>query len=328
MLKKLKHFFVSYHHQVPNETDPKSQHRDQWLPNPTPNNDETQPFTQLHTDAMEFVGKMLGIAMRNELCLPLNFASIVWKALSNDKPTLDDVYAVDATTLNITHSIRHYNYPPESFLELELYFRCKTLDGGRTIELIENGSNIQVSYDRKEEYCLLLEAYRLHEFDHQLSALRHGLSTIVPTKPLTLFTWEEVATFVTGKPGKMNLVLLKKHTTYNRWSGTEQTIVWLWEILEEMNLENQAAFLKFTWGRTRLPLSSESFIQPMKLSKRSSSADAFPISHTCFFEIEIPEYTSKEVMLERIMYAIIHCTSIDGDGNAGNADGWDVVDEE
>lgn len=102
----------------------------------------------------------------------------------------------------------------------------------------------------------------------------------------------------------------------------------LWEILEEMSIEDQAAFLKFTWGRTRLPLSSESFNQPMKLTKRSSGVDAFPISHTCFFEIEIPEYSTKEVMLEKIMYAIIHCTSIDGDGNAGTADGWGVVDEE
>jgi hypothetical protein len=103
----------------------------------------------------------------------------------------------------------------------------------------------------------------------------------------------------------------------------------LWEILEEMEPEDQAAFLKFTWGRTRLPLSSESFTQPMKLTKRSTGGiNAFPISHTCFFEIELPEYTSKEIMLERIMVAIIHCTTIDGDGNAGTADGWGVVDEE
>jgi hypothetical protein len=213
------------------------------------------------------------------------------------------------------------------FLEIDLMFSCKTLDG-REVDLIESGSTIQVTCDRREEYCTLLEEYRLHEFDTQLEVLRRGLSMIVPIKPLTLFTWMEVATLVTRRPVKMNLTLIKKHTNYNRWQGGEQTILWLWELLEEMEPEDQAAFLKFTWGRTRLPLSSETFTQPMKLTQRSSSPDAFPISHTCFFEIEIPVYTSKEIMRERIMYAIIHCTSIDGDGNAGSAEGWEDIEED
>jgi len=215
---------------VPNEKDAKSINRDQWLPNPYPNGNDKK--LKLHSDAMEFVGKMCGIAIRNELCLPFNFSSIIWKALSNDKPTIQDIYEIDASTLSITTLIRNFNEGNTiqekiiNFEELELYFCCKTLDGSLTIDLIENGSNIQVKYSNKEEYCKLLENYRLHEFDEQLIALKNGLSYIIPTKPLTLFTWEEVATFVTGKPGKMNLILLKKHTTFKRWNGDEQTILW------------------------------------------------------------------------------------------------------
>ena len=66
----------------------------------------------------------------------------------------------------------------------------------------------------------------------------------------------------------------------------------------------------------------------MKLTKRNSGANSFPISHTCFFELEIPEYTSIDIMRERLVYAINNCLTIDGDGNRGGAAGWDEVDEE
>jgi len=38
-----------------------------------------------------------------------------------------------------------------------------------------------------------------------------------------------------------------------------------------------------------------------------------PVSHTCFFHIELPSYSNKEIMREKILYAISHCTAIDLD---------------
>ena len=46
-----------------------------------------------------------------------------------------------------------------------------------------------------------------------------------------------------------------------------------------------------------------------------------PISHTCFFSIELPAYTSKDAMRQKLLYAITHCTAIDLDGAAGQ--GWE-----
>ena len=53
----------------------------------------------------------------------------------------------------------------------------------------------------------------------------------------------------------------------------------------------------------------------MKISKMSKrSPDLFlPVSHTCFFSIDIPEYTAKDVMKQKFLYAIYNCVAIDGD---------------
>ena len=38
-------------------------------------------------------------------------------------------------------------------------------------------------------------------------------------------------------------------------------------------------------------------------------------SHTCSFTIDLPEYSTTEIMYERLNYAITYCSSIDGDGH-------------
>ncbi|CAF4021260.1 unnamed protein product, partial [Rotaria sp. Silwood1] len=52
-------------------------------------------------------------------------------------------------------------------------------------------------------------------------------------------------------------------------------------------------------------------------------------SHTCFFTLDLPAYSTTDIMYERLNYAITCCSSIDGDGtvnNAFNDDGCDSDD--
>ena len=46
-------------------------------------------------------------------------------------------------------------------------------------------------------------------------------------------------------------------------------------------------------------------------------ADAhFPVTHTCFFSIEWPRYSSFEVAKAKLLYAVLHCTDMDMDTTA------------
>ena len=51
----------------------------------------------------------------------------------------------------------------------------------------------------------------------------------------------------------------------------------------------------------------------MRLVRRGSGDAYFPIAHTCFNGLELPRYSSKSILKERILYAIENTTSIDGD---------------
>jgi hypothetical protein len=36
-----------------------------------------------------------------------------------------------------------------------------------------------------------------------------------------------------------------------------------------------------------------------------------PVAHTCFFQLDLPRYTSKEVLKEKLLSAIYYCKDMD-----------------
>lgn len=38
-----------------------------------------------------------------------------------------------------------------------------------------------------------------------------------------------------------------------------------------------------------------------------------PVSHTCFFTVDLPRYSTKEILKTKLKYAIFNCIAIDGD---------------
>ena len=86
--------------------------------------------------------------------------------------------------------------------------------------------------------------------------------------------------------------------------------------MEEYSSEEQALYLRFVWGRSRLPLSSKEFTKKHRIDNIAlANPDSFlPTAHTCFFSIDLPRYSTFEVMRDKLRYAFTHCTAIDTDG--------------
>lgn len=78
-------------------------------------------------------------------------------------------------------------------------------------------------------------------------------------------------------------------------------------------------FLKFVWGRTTIP-DGKAKMKIDRMNKKPPD-NYLPVSHTCFFTLDLPKYSSIEIMREKLLYAIINCKAIDLDGAAG--EGWE-----
>lgn len=63
-----------------------------------------------------------------------------------------------------------------------------------------------------------------------------------------------------------------------------------WAVLSAMTPELRCQFLRFVWGRSRLPLLRDGATWPRKFKITARSGDLLPHSHMCFFHLELPRY--------------------------------------
>jgi hypothetical protein len=144
----------------------------------------------------------------------------------------------------------------------------------------------------------------------------------------SLLTWNQLEVLVCGK-AEVDVDLLQSATDYSSCAASDPHVRNFWQVMREFTNEERSALLRFTWGRSRLPLSVAEFPQRFKLqSFNKRPADAYyPVAHTCFFSLELPQYSSLELMREKLRYAIFNCEAIDGDdtssGDAIAAMGWE-----
>jgi len=293
----------------PNQIMNQGLNRGKWLPSASATN-------PLQLRMFEFVGKLMGIAMRTKNPFVLDLPSFVWKQLCSDSVSLAEIAEMDVDFSKSYQAISEID-DEDALRKLDLKFMIKGSDG-KVSELIPGGSSTQVTLKRKQDYLRALLRARLHELDRQCLAIARGLATQVPRNLLSIFTSKELELMVCGPP-EVDIDILKTNTIYGE-GITENTpsINLFWQVLEEFSQEDRQKYLRFVWGRSRLPSSSQDWERKHKINKLSprgaTPADKLlPTAHTCFFSIDIPMYTSKQVCREKLLYAVTHCIAIDMD---------------
>lgn len=107
-----------------------------------------------------------------------------------------------------------------------------------------------------------------------------------------------------------------------------------WRVLSSFNEENKRRFINFAWGQDTLPADDAEFdrthtrllIKVPPVSEKSQDV-LLPKADTCFFNIELPAYSSEAVMREKLLLAITLCTSLDGDDQTGHLDMYYAGDD-
>ena len=143
---------------------------------------------------------------------------------------------------------------------------------------------------------------------------------MIPNDYFNQISGEELKISICGVP-KVDVELLKKHTKYaGNLKEDSPVIKNFWEMMKELSEEQKLKLIRFCWGQERLPMNSEEFerngirfmIKPMMNCRTPDMS--MPKADTCFFNIELPNYSSKEIMKEKILLAVnLDSTSINGD---------------
>lgn len=125
-----------------------------------------------------------------------------------------------------------------------------------------------------------------------------------------LYTPEELEQFVCGSKD-LNFNLLKTVTKYMKPLHPKHEFVeWFWDIvLNDFTDQQRKQLLAFTTGSDRAPitgLEDIEFILGIEGDKEEDQ-DKLPTAHTCFNQLLLPLYKTKEKLKQKLTQAVENC---------------------
>ena len=160
-----------------------------------------------------------------------------------------------------------------------------------------------------------------------MQAVKKGFDLIFPVTVMGILTSTEIEYRIMG-PAEIDIDLLKKITRYQSCTEDNEYVERFWRTLEGFTEDEKSLYLKFVWGRSRLPPENHlkdqwHTVYLLHQGRHTNHDQHFPEAHTCFFQIDVPRYTKDSIARDKILYAIEACGEIDTD-----AGGHQRIDED
>ncbi|CAD8063012.1 unnamed protein product [Paramecium sonneborni] len=256
----------------------------------------------------KFIGRIVAKALYDEQLLETYFTRSFYKHILGQKLTIHDMEDIDLNEYksmkkildeNVTDWGIYWTYTVDNFGKLE------------ERELVEGGKQKQVTEDNKfdyvQTYCYQKMAKGIKD---QIEAFLSGFHELIPQSLISMFEWKEMELMLCGLPD-IDLEDMKENIEYHGYNSDDQVIQWLWELLESFDQSKRAAFLQFVTGTSKVPLGGFKDLkgihgsQKIQIHKEYYIKYELPTSHTCFNQLILPCYPTRQVLIEKLELAIL-----------------------
>lgn len=261
-----------------------------------------------HLDYFMFVGRVLGLALITGNFLDAHFTRSLYKHIVGLPITYHDLESIDPEYYRSIQYI--YDNDPAPLM---LTFEVDHEEFGvrQSVELKENGSQIHVTNENKREYIQLVSELKMTtSIKSQLKNLLQGLYDVVPKKLLHIFTENEIELLISGLP-EIDVDDWRANTEYQGYHADSPQIQWLWQCIREFSSEERALLLQFVTGTSKVPLDGFASLPGMRgnvqifsVHRSHANTNSLPTSHTCFNQLDLPEYESLEMLRDRLSLAL------------------------
>nr|XP_022913625.1 E3 ubiquitin-protein ligase TRIP12 isoform X2 [Onthophagus taurus] len=186
---------------------------------------------------------------------------------------------------------------------------------GHNIELMRNGKSTPVTIHNLHQYVSLVSHWYLYEgVQRQMESLREGFESVFPLQNLRMFQPEELEAVFCGSPrdtvtGWDVKTLMECCRPDHGYNADSRAIGFLFEILSSYDREEQRMFVQFLTGSPRLPVGGFKSLSPpltvvrKTLEPNMNPDDFLPSVMTCVNYLKLPDYSSIEVMREKLRLA-------------------------
>lgn len=275
---------------------------------PNPNSIVQSDDGTRHEDFFKVVGRVVGKALHDGQLIDAHFTRSFYKHMLGMTLTYEDIEAVDPDFYKNLRWMLENDitdvFGDLTFAEETDYFGQKSI-----VELCPNGASIRVTNENKEEYVNALARHRMTTaIRTQIDAFLSGFWDVVPRSIVSVFNDHELELVISGLPD-VDVDDLRANTEYRGYTASSRVVQWFWEVVGKFEREDRALLLQFVTGTSKVPLGGFAALQghdgPRKFKiEKAYGTDRLPQAHTCFNQLDLPEYESKEQLTERLLTAM------------------------
>ncbi|GAA6036986.1 hypothetical protein JCM8097_005492 [Rhodosporidiobolus ruineniae] len=265
-----------------------------------------------HLNYFTFVGRCVGLALFGKHLFDVHFATSIYKYLLERDVGIKDMEPIDLEMHRSLVWLANTDITgQEEDLGFDFTAPLEIFGHVSTVELIPGGSDILVTEANKAEYIALKCKHRLRgRVEQQLEAFKRGVDEIVPVRELKNFDEKELEVLICGI-GNIDMADWRDCTDYRGYVKTDEPVSWFWEVLSSWNPAKRLRLLQFVTGTSRLPVNGFRDLQgsdgPRRFTIEKSfggEEGALPKSHTCFNRLDLPVYTSPEMLDAKLSLAL------------------------
>ncbi|AGO12968.1 AaceriADL280Wp [[Ashbya] aceris (nom. inval.)] len=257
---------------------------------------------------LHFLGKVLGKCLYEKVLIDVHFADFfLHKLLSTSKNmacSFDNLPSFDRELYDNLNKLFDMSTAELQLLDL----RMEIVDENtkKIVELVPGGSHIQVTATNVRQYALAVASYRMNaQLARATFYFQTGMAVIIPPHWIAMFSSSELSKLISGGGRDIDLADLRANVTYGGYVESDPTIQHLWQLLVEFTPEQRCKFIKFATSVPRAPLLGFQMLNP-KFGIRNAGPDynRLPTASTCVNLLKLPDYQDKDLLREKLLYAI------------------------
>ena len=270
----------------------------------------------------ELIGMIVSLAVYNGLTLPVTFPKALyrrlldrdvtelhhiedgWPDLANGLTTLlewdeSDGLVEDVFARTYEFSVEHFGKPISRQMDIanhwpqfdDLNYSSNPADAPM---VTNKNRNSYVS-----DYIRWLSDISIRP---QFQAFKSGFFSCIDRRSISLFDPSTLQSVVEGIQ-EIDIPELRRATRYIGWEASHRSVRDFWSIVKRYDLEEKKRLLEFVTASDRVPVGGMENLQ-FTLQKNGVDDGHLPTSYTCYGILLLPEYSSKDVLRQKLAMAL------------------------
>ena len=270
----------------------------------------------------ELIGLIVSLAIYNGLTLPVTFPKALyrkllgerveelhhiadgWPDLANGLTTLLEWDEKDGTVEDVF--TRTYEFSVEQFgqpVSREMSSSTRWPQFSDIKELPNTTDAPLVTNENRNSYVSdYIQWLTDVSIQPQFEAFKSGFFTCLDRRSITLFDPEILQSVVEGIQ-EIDISDLRRYTRYVGWDSSHKTVKDFWSVVKRYDFEQKRKLLEFVTASDRVPVGGMRNLQ-FVIQRNGVGDGHLPTSYTCYGTFLLPEYSSKEVLREKLAMAL------------------------